>query len=292
MPNLELHFGPRPVGGLRPVYLIAEIGLNHNGSLDTAGRLIDAARASGWDCVKFQKRTPELCLPEAQKSVPRDTPWGRMSYLDYRRRIEFGPEEYGSIDGWCRDRSIAWSASVWDLPSLEFLLRFDPPYIKIPSAKLTETPLLQAAAGSGKPIVLSTGMSTLAEMDAAVDILDRITGDYVLMHANSTYPTPEGEANLRCIGILRERYGCLVGYSGHEDGLEPSVTAAALGACVIERHVTLDRTMWGSDHAASLEVEDMTRLRRRVDTVGVLLGDGVKRVTPGEEETRARLRGC
>jgi N-acetylneuraminate synthase len=292
MPNQEVHFGPRAVGGAQPVYLVAEIGLNHNGSLDTAGRLIDAAAGSGWDCVKFQKRTPELCIPEARKSDPRDTPWGRMTYLEYRRRIEFGAVEYAAVDARCRERAIAWSASVWDLPSLDFLIRLDPPYIKIPSAKLAEPDLVEAAASSGRPVVLSTGMSTLAEVDAAVNILDRITGDYVLLHTTSAYPTPEAEVNLGLVRTLRERYGCLVGYSGHEDGLEPSVLAAALGACVIERHVTLDRTMWGSDHAASLEVGDMSRLRRRVDAVGVLLGDGVKRVMPGEVETRRRLRGC
>jgi N-acetylneuraminate synthase len=282
----------RKVGDQQPVYMIAEIGLNHNGDLQIAKKLIDASFATNWDCVKFQKRTPELCVPEHQKKVMRDTPWGRMTYLEYRYRVEFEKEQYDYIDRYCREKPIAWTASIWDLKSLEFLLQYDIPFIKIPSAKLTENEFLVESAKSGKPVVLSTGMSKVEEIDAAVEILEKYAkGKYLLMHANSSYPAPHEDLNLRVINFLKERYQCIVGYSGHEYDLEPSVIAVSLGASLIERHVTLDHNMWGSDHFASLEVHAMDMLRKRIKTMSEMLGDGVKKITDKELEIRKKLRG-
>ena len=292
MSKKKLNFCGHSVGDDEPVFMIAEIGLNHNGEIRIAKKLIDAAFACDWHCVKFQKRTPEICVPDNQKSVIRDTPWGKMTYLEYRHRIEFGEKEYSYIDEYCREKPIFWTTSVWDLPSLQFILRYDVPFIKIPSAKLVEKDLLCAAAKTGKPVILSTGMSTVEEIDTAVSVLDEFApGNYVLMHTNSTYPTPPEEVNLLTIKFLKERYDCVIGYSGHEYGLEPSVMAVTLGARIIERHVTLAHNMWGSDHFASLEVHAMDLLHKRVKHVGVCLGDGVKRLTDNEIKIRKKLRG-
>ena len=282
----------RLVGDNQPVYMIAEIGLNHNGDLQIAKKLIDAAFATNWDCVKFQKRTPDICVPEHQKSVMRDTPWGRMTYLEYRYRVEFEKEQYDYIDAYCCEKPISWTASIWDLKSLEFLLNYDIPFIKIPSAKLTEQEFLTESAKSGKPVILSTGMSTIEEIDVAVAVLEKHgKGNYVLMHTNSSYPAPPEELNLRVINFLKERYKCIVGYSGHEYDLEPSVIAALLGASLIERHVTLNHNMWGSDQFASLEVHAMDMLRKRIKDIDVILGDGIKKLTGKEYEVRIKLRG-
>lgn len=292
MSKKKLNFCGRRVGDDEPVFMIAEIGLNHNGELGIAKKLIDAAFACDWHCVKFQKRTPEICVPENQKNIIRETPWGKMTYLEYRHRVEFGEKEYSYIDQYCREKPIFWTTSVWDLPSLQFILRYDVPFIKIPSAKLVETDLLRAAAMTGKPVVLSTGMSTVEEIDAAVVVLDEFAaGNYVLMHTNSTYPTPPEEINLLTLKFLKERYDCVVGYSGHEYDLEPSVIAVALGARIIERHITLDHNMWGSDHFASLEVHAMDLLHKRLKHVIGFLGDGVKRLTESEIQIRKKLRG-
>jgi len=282
----------RLVGDDQPIFMIAEIGINHNGDMEIAKRLIDAAFACKWDCVKFQKRTPDVCVPEHQKEVMKDTPWGRMSYLDYRKKVEFGQNEYTYIDKYCREKPIFWTTSVWDIQSLDFVLKFDVPFLKIPSAKLTETPLLVKAAKSGKPIFISVGMSTLEEIDEAVKILEEHSkGNYVLMYTNSTYPTPTDELNLLAIKSLRERYGCLIGYSGHENGLEPTVIAATLGARIIERHITLGHNMWGSDHFASLEVHAMDMLCKRIGEIDAAMGNGVKELMPKEIEVRKKLRG-
>jgi len=280
------------VGENQPVYMIAEIGLNHNGDIQIAKKLIDAVFATNWNCAKFQKRTPAICVPESQKNIMRDTPWGRMTYLEYRYKVEFEKEQYDYIDRYCREKPIAWTASVWDLKSLAFIMGYDVPFIKIPSAKLTEHECLIEASQSGKPIVLSTGMSTVPEIDTAVDLLEKhARGSYVLMHTNSVYPAPSEELNLRVINFLTERYGCIVGYSGHEEDLEPSVIAVSLGASLIERHVTLDHHMWGSDHFASLEVHGMNLLLKRIKNINVILGDGVKKLTEKETEVRKKLRG-
>jgi len=272
-------------------YLIAEIGINHNGDLQIAKKLIDAVHACQWDCVKFQKKTPELCVPEHQKNQPKETPWGKMTYLEYKKRVEFGKKEYDYIDRYCKEKPISWTASVWDIPSLEFIMGYDVPFIKIPSAKLTDEELLIRACQSGKPLVVSTGMSNLEEIDRAVGILEKYHANYVLMHCNSAYPTPKDELNLKCIETLQKRYNCPIGYSGHEQDLEPTVYAAVLGAKVIERHITLDHNMWGTDHAASLEVLAMDMLRKRVKDIDLIFGDGIERVTDLEKEIRKKLRG-
>lgn len=290
--NQEFYIDNRRLGEGDPPFLIAEIGINHNGDLQIAKRLIDAAFACDWQCVKFQKRTPEIAVPEQQKGVLRDTPWGRMTYLEYRRRMEFQRQEYDFIDDYCRRKPLLWSASVWDLPSLEFLLSYDVPFVKIPSAMITNHDLIKAASESGKPLIASTGMSTIEEVDRLVDWLERYSdGNYLLMHTNSSYPTPTEDVNLSVIPFLRERYRCLVGYSGHEYDLEPTVAAVALGCRVIERHITLDHNLWGSDHFASLEVHAMDILQKRIRCVYLALGDGVKRLTAQEREARLKLRG-
>jgi len=290
--NQTIQINDHIIGSDSSVFMIAEIGINHNGSLDIAKKLIDAAFACDWHCVKFQKRTPDLCVPENQKNILRDTPWGRITYLEYKYKVEFDHKEYSYIDKYCKEKPFYWTASVWDIPSLEFILTYDVPFIKIPSAKLTDHELLSLASQSGKPVVLSTGMSTIEEVDEAVEILEKHSkGNYILMHTNSAYPAPIEELNLSVINYLRDRYKCLIGYSGHEYGLEPTVVAVSLGANIIERHITLNHDMWGSDHLASLEVHSMDMLHKRIKGIKNVLGDGVKRVTKTELESRKKLRG-
>jgi len=287
-----MKFGDRKIGNGEPVYLIAEIGINHNADMQITKRLIDASFACGWDCVKFQKRNPDLCVPEAQKGVKRQTPWGEMTYLEYKYKMEFGHAEYEYIDYYCANKPIQWTASVWDIDSLSFILEYEVPFIKIPSAKMVETDLILAIACSEKPVVMSTGMSDLCEIDASVGILEKyMPGNYALMHTNSAYPSPPGDINLKAISTLKERYGCPVGYSGHEYGLDPSVLAVAHGANLIERHITLDHNMWGTDQKASLEVHAMDMLHKRIAEAAVCLGDGVKRVAESEKPIRDKLRG-
>lgn len=272
-------------------YLIAEIGINHNGDLQIAKKLVDAASACRWNCVKFQKREPDIAVPEAQKKVIRETPWGKMTYLDYKKKMEFGKKEYDYIASYCKEKPIDWTVSVWDLPSLEFILDYKIPFIKIPSAKLTDKKLLVAAAKSGVPLMVSTGMSTLKEIDRAVEILKKYGSEYILMHCNSAYPAPSCELNLNCITSLRKRYRIPIGYSGHEYGVEPTVLAVTLGANIIERHITIDHKMWGTDQESSLEPTGMDGLRRRTDIISSVLGNGKKRVTKEERLVRKKLRG-
>lgn len=273
-------------------YMIAEIGINHNGDLQIAKKLIDAANACNWNCVKFQKREPDIAVPEAQKNVMRDTPWGRMTYLEYKKKIEFGKKEYDYIDSYCKEKPIAWTASPWDVPSLEFLLNYDLPFIKIASASNADFDMLKRACDSKKTLLVSTGMSTLEELDKVVDFLEENSdGNYILLHTNSAYPSPAEELNLRMITTLHERYNCIVGYSGHEIDLEPTVIATSLGAKVIERHVTLDHNMWGTDQAASLMVSAMSMLHGRMKDVLTMLGSGEKVITEKEMEVRKKLRG-
>lgn len=283
-----VRIGRRLVGPGFPVYLIAEIGINHNGDLGQALRLIDLAAVAGFDAVKFQKREPELSVPEEQKSVPRETPWGRMPYIEYRRRLEFGALEYEAIDRRCRERGLDWFASAWDPPSLEFLERFAPVCHKVASACLTDLPLLRGIAAAGRPVFLSTGMSTLAQIRRAV--LELGPAPLVLMHNTSTYPCPPAQINLRAIETLRRTFGRPVGYSGHEVGLQTTYGAVALGACAVERHITLDRSQWGSDHQASVEGTGALRLVRDIRILEQALGDGVKRVYESELPVMARLR--
>jgi N-acetylneuraminate synthase len=283
-----LKIGDRLVGDGQPTYVVAEIGINHNGSLEDARQLIDAAVHAGVDAVKFQKRTPELCVPDDQKSQMRETPWGYITYLDYRRRVEFSHDDYAEIDRHCRSRGIAWFASVWDTPSVDFLEEFAPICYKIPSASLTDAGLLAHLRKTGRPLILSTGMSTAEQIRTAVGRLD-ITR-LLLTHATSTYPCEPEELNLNMIATLRREFACPVGYSGHEVGLIPTVAAVALGACLIERHITLDRASWGSDQAASVEPGGFERLVKYVRVVESAMGDGVKRVYPSEQPSLQKLR--
>ncbi len=276
---------------MKKTYIIAEIGINHNGSLDVAKKLIDVASVAGCDAVKFQKRNPDVCVPEHQKGVMRDTPWGTMTYLDYKYKVEFEKEEYDEIDRYCKAQNIEWSASPWDLDSLKFLEQYDLPFIKMPSAMMTNENLMRAAARTGKRVIFSAGMSTLEETDKAVEWMKEESADFALLHCNSAYPAPLEDLNLSCIKTLRDRYGCEVGYSGHEFRLGTTVAAVYLGASILERHITLDRTMWGSDHLASVEPQGLIKLVRGVRELEVAYGDGVKRVTEGELPSRKKLRG-
>lgn len=286
---MTVSIGSRVIGGGRPAYVIAEIGLNHNGDVDIAKKLIDVAARAGADAVKFQKRTPEISTPEHMRDVPRETPWGVMSYLDYRRRVEFGRDEYVEIGDHATMLGLDWFASPWDVPSVHFLEDLGVVAHKVASASLTDTELLIALRETGKPVILSTGMSTIEQIDRALDTLG--TDRVVLMHATSTYPLEPEEANLRVIATLRDRYpGVPVGYSGHERGLQISLAAVAIGAVAVERHITLDRTMWGSDHAASLEPTGLEHLVRDIRVIERATGDGVKRVFDSERAPMAKLR--
>ena len=273
-------------------YFIGEIGINHNGDFGIAKKLIDAVNACNWNCAKFQKRNPDKAVPEHQKNVPRDTPWGKITYLEYKYKVEFGKAEYDEIDRYCKQKPLDWSASVWDLDSLEFLLNYGVPFIKIPSAMLTQLELIAEAASSGKQLVVSTGMSELKEIDNAVDLIMSKGRKPIIMHTNSSYPTPRAELNLALIPFLKDRYGCVTGYSGHEYDLEPTVIAVSLGAKVIERHITLSHHMWGTDQKSSLEVLGMDMLRKRCQEIGGMLGTPEKHVTPSEVEIRRKLRGA
>jgi N-acetylneuraminate synthase len=286
---MTVRIGSHEIGTGHPAYLIGEIGLNHNGDVELAKRLVDVAADAGAQAVKFQKRTPEISTPEHMRDVPRETPWGTMTYLEYRYRVEFDREQYIEIGDHATMRGLDWFASPWDVPSVAFLEDLNVVAHKVASASVTDLELLRALAATGKPVILSTGMSTIDQIDVAVDVLG--TSNLVLLHATSTYPLPAEEANLRTIDTLRARYGRVpVGYSGHEPGLQISLAAATMGAAVIERHITLDRTMWGSDHAASLEPEGLRHLIRDIRVIETALGDGVKRVFPGELAPQAKLR--
>jgi N-acetylneuraminate synthase len=284
----EVKIAGRPIGDGHPVYIVAEIGVNHNGDLEIAKKMIDAAVHAGVDAVKFQKRTPEVSTPPEQQKQMRDTPWGYMTYLEYRRKVEFGEAEYREIDRYCKKRNIPWFASVWDEPSVDFLEQFHMPAYKIPSAALTDHNLLRHLRKTGKPLILSTGMSTIEQIKVAVEVLG--TEDLVITHATSTYPCDSTELNLRMIGTLRETFPCPIGYSGHEVGLVTSVVAVALGACMVERHLTLDRAMWGSDQSASVEPGGFERLVKYIRVTEAALGDGVKKVYESEMPSLNKLR--
>lgn len=281
--------GGRPVGEGQPVFVIAEIGINHNGSVELAKRLIDGAVLAGADAVKFQKRTPEKCVPLEQQSVMRDTPWGRMTYLEYKRRIEFDADAYAAIDKHCRERGILWFASCWDEDSVDFIESFSPPAYKAASASLTDHALLRKMKATGKPLMISTGMSTMEEIVAAVDAVG--TDGLLIAHATSAYPCPVDALNLRMIDTLKALYPqCPIGYSGHEVGLAPTWAAVTLGATFVERHITLDRAMWGTDQAASVEIGGLLRLVSNIRDIERSLGDGVKRLYEAEISQRAKLR--
>jgi N-acetylneuraminate synthase len=281
--------GDRAVGAGHPVYITAEIGINHNGDLANAIALIDHAVDSGCDAVKFQKRMPEISTPRDQWELQRDTPWGRMSYIDYRHRVEFGVEEYATIDQHAKRRGIAWFASPWDLQSVDFLEAFDVPAHKVASACLTDDELLRRMRATRRTIILSTGMSTMRQIRHAVEVLG--SDNIILCHATSTYPAPVAELNLKMIYALQAEFPNVpIGYSGHETGLQTTVAAVAMGAVFVERHITLDRSMWGSDQAASIEPQGLARLVRDMRVISEAMGDGVKRIYDGERAAMKKLR--
>jgi len=283
-----INIGGRPVGPGDPTYIIAEIGINHNGDLESARRLIDAAVLAGCNAVKFQKRTPELCVPPEQRDILRETPWGLITYMNYRYRVEFGEKEYQQIDAYCRERGIDWFASCWDIPSVDFIEAFDPVCFKVASASLTDDVLLQYLNIKGRPVIMSTGMSTMDEIRHAVSLIspDRL----LIAHSTSSYPCKTNELNLRMINTLQREFSSPIGYSGHEVGLQTTLAAITLGATFVERHITLDRTLWGSDQAASVEPHGFARLVRDIRVIETAMGDGVKRVYESEQSYRAKLR--
>ncbi len=287
MPTI-IKIGDKLIGGGQPTFFIAEIGINHNGDISNAKRLIDVAVMAGCDAVKFQKRNPEKAVPAEYKNVIRETPWGLMSYLEYRYKVEFGYEEYIVIDRYCKEKGILWLASCWDEDSIEFIEQFEPPCYKVASASLTDTALLDKFRATKRPIILSTGMSTMEEIEAAVDRLG--TERLLIAHSTSTYPCPPEQLNLRMIPTLQEKFGCPTGYSGHEVGLQTTYSAVTIGAAFVERHITLDRAMWGSDQAASVEPWGLMRLVRDIRVIEIALGDGQKQIYESEMASRNKLR--
>jgi N-acetylneuraminate synthase len=276
------------VGEEYPVFIIGEIGINHNGDMEIAKKLIKEAYLAGLDAVKFQKRTPEICVPKEQQSQMRDTPWGYISYLDYRHKVEFGEEEYREIDKLCKDLGITWFVSVWDEPSVDFIEMFNPACYKVPSASMTDLPLLKKIRSTGKPIIMSTGMSTMDQIRSAIKEIGN--ENLIITHTTSAYPCPPEDLNLRMIETLQKEFNCPIGYSGHEVGLVPSAIAVSLGACLVERHITLDRAMWGSDQAASVEPQGMEKLVKYIRVTEQALGDGVKKVYDSEKSSLQKLR--
>jgi N-acetylneuraminate synthase len=283
-----IQVGGKTIGDGEPTFVIAEIGINHNGSLELAKQLIDSAVAAGCDAVKFQKRNPDICVPEDQKSVIRETPWGRITYLDYRYRIEFGDEEFGDIDKYCKEKNILWFSSCWDKDSVDFMEQFDPPCYKISSACSLDRELLSYTRSKKRPILLSTGMVTMEQIKSCLDFIKK--DDLVLLHSTSSYPCAYEELNLKVIPALKSETDCLVGYSGHEVGLMTTVVAVCLGATVVERHITMDRAMWGSDQAASVEPHGLIRLVSQIRQAEIAVGDGIKCVYPSEQKAISKLR--
>ena len=285
----EIKLGKRMVGDGHPAYIIAEIGINHNGDLEIAKKIIDAAVHAGADAVKFQKRTPEVATPPEQQKQMRETPWGYITYLDYRYKVEFNEEQYREIDRYCREKGIDWMVSVWDEPSVDFMEKFDTPAYKVPSASLTDHNLLRRVRKTGKPVIISTGMSTMEQIHKGVNVVGE--DNLIIMHCTSAYPCEPEELNLRMIETLRREFpNAPIGYSGHEVGLVPSAIAVAFGACAVERHITLDRAMWGSDQAASVEPGGFERLVKYIRVTEASLGDGVKKVYESEKPSLMKLR--
>jgi N-acetylneuraminate synthase len=276
---------------MNEVYVIAEAGINHNGDLSIAKKLMDLAAETNCDAIKFQKRTPDICVPESMKNVSRETPWGQMTYLEYKKRIEFGRDEYDEIDRYSKEIGLTWSASAWDIDSLTFLDRYPLDFHKVASAMTTNVDFVTEVARRGKPTYVSTGMCTWPEIDQVVDIFDRLGCPLTLMHTVSTYPADPSHLNLKMIHTLRDRYpGIPVGYSGHESSVSPTIVAVALGAVAVERHITLNRSMWGTDHSASLEPAGLRQLMGSLRKIPTIMGDGVRKSVPGEEEVAGKLR--
>ncbi len=285
-----VHIASCEISRHAPTYVIAEIGINHNGSVELAKEIIQAAVEAGCDAVKFQKRNPELCVHPEQRGVQRETPWGLMSYIDYRHRIEFGEDQFNEINDYCKQHGLVWFMSAWDEDSLDFCLKFERPAIKIPSALLTNINLVNRAFKTGIPMILSTGMSTQEEVDTAV--IGRPLSQTIVCHCISTYPAEDNELNLRVIEDYRARYPYVIGYSGHETGIATTLAAVVFGAKVIERHITTNRAMWGTDQAASLEPQGIRRLVRDIRAIETGMGDGVKRLLASEIPVRRKLRGA
>jgi len=289
MSRAKIQIRDRFIGDGEPVYIIGEIGINHNGSLDLAKKLIDGAALAGCDAVKFQKRTPELCVPKDQWNIERDTPWGRITYIDYRHKVEFGFNEYEQIDDYCRRKGIDWFASPWDEEAVSFLEAFRPVMYKLASASLTDTLLLNKIKSTHRSLMLSTGMSTIEEVESAVKLVG--TDNLLLAQSTSTYPCKLEELNLSVIKTYKEMFPDVpIGYSGHETGLAPTLAAVALGATFIERHITLDRAMWGTDQAASVEIIGLQRLVKDIRDIEKSLGDGIKKVYDSELGSIKKLR--
>ena len=286
---MSVLIGEKWIGEYEPTYIIGEIGINHNGDINIAKRLIDVASDAGCDAVKFQKRTPELCVPKEQRDVKRETPWGTMTYMEYRERTEFGKKEYQEIEDYCREKNIDWFASCWDEPSVDFIEEFFPVCYKVASASLTDDNLLKKIKGTKRSIILSTGMSTFEEIIHATDIIGW-SYPVLLAHCTSAYPCMPKELNLRMIKTLSDYFKVPVGYSGHEIGLQATYAAVALGACFIERHITLDRDMWGSDQASSIEPEDLKRMVSDIRVIKQAMGDGIKKVYDSELPIKTKLR--
>lgn len=285
----EIIVGNQFIGDNHPVFVIAEIGINHNGSIELAKQMIDGAKNSGCDAVKFQKRTPEICVPKDQWEVERDTPWGRMTYIDYRHKVEFGKREFQEIDNYCKELGIIWFASCWDIDAVDFIEEFNPPLFKTASASLTDTELIKRHIKLDKPVIISTGMSSMEEIENSVDNFG--FNNLLVAHSTSAYPCKYEELNLKMVTTLRDKYESIpIGYSGHETGLAPTWAAVALGASFVERHITLDRAMWGSDQAASVEISGFRRLVRNIRDIELALGDGVKKVYESEMGARKKLR--
>jgi N-acetylneuraminate synthase len=285
----EMKIRNKMISEKNPAFFIAEIGINHNGSLEIAKQLIDLAKICDVDAVKFQKRTPEICVPNKVRNRIKETPWGEMTYFEYKNRIEFGEKEFKDIDRYCKEKNIIWFATPWDLPSVDFLEKFDVPCYKIASAHLTNKKLLEKIKELNKPVFLSTGMSTEKQIEKADEVLNET--DHAILHCNSSYPAVDNELNLNYITILKQKFPeSIIGYSGHEEGISASLIAANLGAKIIERHITLDRAMWGTDQAASLEFSGLRRLVRDIKKLPTWLGDGEKRVYDSEKLVRDKLR--
>jgi N-acetylneuraminate synthase len=285
----RVKIGNKYIGDNEPAFIIAEIGINHNGSVDIAKRMIEAANSAGCDAVKFQKRTPELCVPKDQWDIERDTPWGRMTYIKYRHKIEFDKKQFSQIVDYCRRKKITWFASCWDENAVDFIEQFNPVVYKIASACLTDENLLLKHKALQKPVIMSTGMSTMEEIENAVNTFGM--ENLLLAHSTSSYPCKTEELNLKMIQTLKEKYPSIpIGYSGHETGLAPTGAAIALGANFVERHITLDRAMWGTDQAASVEIVGLIKLVSNIRDIEQSLGDGIKKVYASELQSIRKLR--
>ncbi len=285
----DIVVGNRMIGDDHPTFVIAEIGINHNGSVEIAKKMIEGAKEAGCDAVKFQKRTPEVCVPKEQWNIERDTPWGRMTYIDYRYKVEFGKDDFVAIDKYCKELGIIWFVSCWDEESVDFIEEFDPSLYKTASASLTDINLLLRHKKLEKPVMTSTGMSTMEEIENAVENIG--LENLLIAHSTSSYPCKYEELNLKMITTLRDKYHeTPIGYSGHETGLSPTWAAVALGASFVERHITLDRAMWGTDQAASVEISGFHRLVRNIRDIELALGNGIKEVYDSELSSREKLR--